>query len=139
MVNLNISNHPLRNSLSDTLIFDISDVYGELDNSPFQLSKFNKQEIIRQAFYVFDKMFDSFIDYAKTAKIDFIYLVDNFNQEQQNILNEIFRKILLFLYFKCYELKLFVGRDFPNIPRFPYFLENASEAGCILKLDTTYF
>lgn len=134
----------LKNSLSSVVILDAVDVFDEFSNLNFTIHHQNKLEIIRQAFLAFDNPMLTSVgiaNYCLNVQLDFQYLIgaENYDSSMQYELNNVFKKIIIILYSKCFEHKLFVGTNFPTIPRFPYFLENVDLAGFVLRLDTTYF
>lgn len=134
----------LKNSLSTIVILDAVDVFDEFNHLSFQIPHQNKLEIIRQAFLVFDNPLLTSVgvaSYCLNVRLDFQYLIaaDTYDSFKLEELNNVFKKIIIILYAKCFEHKLFVGTNYPTIPRFPYFLENVDLAGFVLRLDTTYF
>lgn len=132
--------HVLRNSLAETVVIDIYEVYEDMFSFPIKLNKYVQDELIRQIFMVFDSPAENLLEVISSASVNFLLLNQEFVQEnERTALNELFRKSALYIYFRCYEHKLFVGTNYPTIPRFPYYLENSTAAGCILRLDTTYF
>lgn len=139
-INLSQQTHNLQ--LSDTVIIESYDIFEDFNSLGFELSYFSKQEILRQAFKVFDdpqlKLGTAITTIVLNSLVDTNYLLEQFQPDQLRLVNQLFQKIILTLYFRCYENKLFVGSNYPTVPSFPYFLENIDIAGCVLKLDRTY-
>jgi len=134
---------PNKLPLSEIVIIESYDIFELFNALEFEVSWNSQQEILRQAFKVLDdpqlKLGTPITTITMSAGIVTRYLVEEFSINQMVVLNDLFRKIILTIYFRCYENKLFVGSNYPTVPAFPYFLENIDLAGCVLRLDRTYF
>lgn len=120
--------------LNSCLLINNWEYYSCFSNLPFEVSDYQRIEIIRQILGHFD-FGNNGIKNALPNPINYGLLSNNFTEQEKQLLNSVTSDVMIRLYMKCCELNMFDTHKESGNSYFPYYPEHIA-AGTIVFMKS---